>query len=59
VTFNRWGKEEARESGEGEETHGSRERKEAEKQGKVGQTSSICQKKEEEVGIVKCQWPLC
>lgn len=59
MTFNGWGKEEARESGEGEETHGSRERKEAEKQGKEGQASSICQKKGEEVGIVKCQRPLC
>jgi len=52
VTFNGWGKEEARESGEGEETYGVRERKEAEKQGKEGQILSACKKKEEEVGVV-------
>ncbi|MBE0519742.1 hypothetical protein IBX35_01685 [Candidatus Bathyarchaeota archaeon] len=52
MTLNGWGKEEARESGEGEETHGVRERKEAEKQGKEGQASNTCQKKKEEVSVV-------
>jgi hypothetical protein len=46
------GKEETRESGEGEETCRVSERKEAEKQGKESQVSSACPKKEEEVGVV-------
>jgi hypothetical protein len=41
-----WGKEEARESREGEETYGVRERKEAEKEGNEGQVSSACQENE-------------
>ncbi|MDH5376417.1 MAG: hypothetical protein OEZ21_11790 [Candidatus Bathyarchaeota archaeon] len=35
-----------RESGEGEETHGVRESKEAEDEGREGQVSSACKKKE-------------
>jgi hypothetical protein len=47
-----WGKEEARENGEGEETCRVSERKEAENEGREGQASSACQKKEEEVSVV-------
>jgi len=52
VTFNGWGKEEARESGDGEETCRVSEREEAENEGKEGQVPSACKKKEEEVGVV-------
>jgi hypothetical protein len=52
MTLNGWRKEEARESGKGEETYGVHERKEGEKQGKEGQILSACEKKEEEVGVV-------
>jgi len=52
VTLNGWRKEEARECGEGEETQGAPEGKEAEKGGKEGQVSSACKEKEEEVGVV-------
>lgn len=44
VTLNGWGKEEARESGEGEETYGVPERKEE-------SSFKACQEKEE-VGVV-------
>jgi hypothetical protein len=52
VTLNGWRKEEARECGEGEETQGAPERKEAENKGKEDQVPSTCKKKEEEVGVV-------
>jgi hypothetical protein len=52
VTFNEWGKEEARESGESEGTCRVSEGKEAENEGKEGQVPSACKKKEEEVGVV-------
>ncbi|MDI6846662.1 MAG: hypothetical protein QMD23_00790 [Candidatus Bathyarchaeia archaeon] len=46
--MNGWGKEEARESGEGEETYGVPKRKEEEKE---ESSFKACQKKEE-VGVV-------